>query len=151
MFLASLVDRIRKRQGDSLSIYHFLFDLALNWDEIESYEQYVAEPSVPVQAVPEKSRPVLDNFNASHYYSDRQRLRRAFIKSGIIPGLTEENYDERVNRPSDDLSWGDVWDTAVDIATGATSVVLSVSPVPTIPSWLVDFAERVDKSQDEYY
>ncbi len=125
MFLASPVDLIPKRQGDSLyySIYEFLLDLLLDWEDIPSYEQYVVETSEEI-----------DHRTGS---------------AGRFGGITMREPFEF--KPFN--MWGngsgkrryEVWRDA------ALTAVLVASPVPTIPSWLIDLAERADKSQDVYY
>ena len=117
-------------------MYEFLFDLTLR--PIEDYAT-TSESVVSIESVPKKKRRI---GHAGGIPSRRTR-RDQFISMSWVT-------EERIGK-SNDLTWGDVWDTVVDVATGVTTVVLAVSPVPTIPSWLVDFAERVDRTQDEYY
>ena len=125
MFLARHVDLILKRQGDSLyySIYEFLLDLLLDWEDIPSYEQYVVETSEEID----------HRTGFAGYLGGISMVDTSWMKDFNMLGNTsgKRNYE--------------VWRDA------AVSAVLVASPVPTIPSWLIDLAERIDESQDEYY
>ena len=117
-------------------MYGFLFDLTLR--PIEDYAT-TSESVVSIVPVPKKKRRI---GHAGGIPSRRTR-RDQFIS---MPWVTEERIAK-----SNDLTWGDVWDYTVGIVSGVTNMVLAVSPVPTIPSWLIDLAEHIDQSQDEYY
>ena len=105
-------------------MFEFLLDLALEWDDVESYETYVIEtPS--------------ENAHRTRFpgHSGGINLVDPPYKHDAMVGFRNGTGRRRYEAFRD----------------AAVSAVLVLSPVPTIPSWLIDFAERIDESQDVAY
>ena len=115
-----------------LGILDFLLDLILDWDDVESYEYLVPDP-------PE--------------YIDNEKYNMDFVRPGGIPPFRDPPVD--VDHRSDLLGGGKspvelATDYVTDVGEGTFKFLLSISPVPTVPGWLVDLGERVRESDREY-